>query len=339
MHANFAFLRVLQYPNAIMIWIIFILFIFLVVALDLGVFHRELRAPTIRDAVTWTLVWVGLAIFFNLFIYFLYQYDWTWAKVGTVHLTGAQAATHYFLAWVLEKSLSVDNIFVIAMIFAYFRVPLELQHRVLFWGILGAVILRGVMIGAGVVLINRFDWITYLFGAFLLYTAIRMLLLRHETVEPEENSMVKLARRWVPVTGEFHGKHFFARIDGRLVATPLFLALLMVESSDVMFAVDSVPAVFAVTRDPFIIFTSNMFAILGLRSLYFVLACYMERFRYLKQALVFILVYVGIKMLLVHHYPIPNLVSLAFIVGILAVGVLASLKGANKDPTPLRPPF
>lgn len=322
-----------------LIWGAFLLFILLMVTLDLGVFHRELKAPTIRDALTWTFVWISLALLFNVFVYFLYQYDWTWAEIGTAHLSGVEAASEFFLAWVLEKSLSVDNIFVIAMVFAYFRVPLELQHRVLFWGILGAVILRGIMIAAGVALITRLDWITYLFGAFLLYTAIKMLLLRHETVEPDENPLVRLARRWIPVTGKYHGKKFFIRIDGKRTATPLFLALLMVESSDVMFAVDSVPAVFAVTLDPFIIFTSNMFAILGLRSLYFVLACYMERFRYLKQALVFVLIYVGIKMLLANHYHIPNGVSLAFIVGILAVGVLASLKGASKDPTPLRPPF
>lgn len=320
------------------IWIVFLVFIAVMVALDLGVFHREIKAPTIRDALGWTTAWVSLAMVFMVAVYLLYENNYPWASLNTEQLTGMEAASQFLLGYMLEYSLSVDNIFVIAMVFTYFRVPLELQHRVLFWGILGAVILRGIMIALGVVLINRLDWITYVFGALLLYTAIRMLLLRHETVDPGENGLVKIARRWLPVTNEFHGQHFFIRVDGILTATPLFLALLMVESSDVMFAVDSVPAVFAVTRDPFIIFTSNMFAILGLRSLYFVLACYMERFRYLQHALVFVLVFVGIKMILTNHYHIPSFVSMSFIIGILLFGVLASIKGAVKDPTPLKPP-
>jgi len=321
------------------IWLAFLAFIFGMVALDLGVFHRQLRAPTVRDAVVWTLVWIGLALIFNGFVYLLYENNYAWASLPSEHLTGKQAASQFLLGYVLEKSLSVDNIFVIAMIFSYFRVPLELQHRVLFWGILGAVILRGLMIAVGVSLINHFDWVVYVFGALLFYTAIKMMLLRHETVEPEENTLVRLARRWLPFTDRYHGKHFFVRLENGVMATPLFLALLMVESSDVMFAVDSIPAVFAVTRDPFIVFTSNMFAILGLRSLYFVLAGYMERFRYLKHSLVFVLAYVGIKMMLSNHYHIPNGVSMAFIMGILLMGVLASLKGAGKDPTPLKSPL
>jgi len=321
------------------IWVAFLLFIFGMVALDLGVFHRQLKAPTVRDAVVWTLIWIALALIFNVSVYMLYENNFEWASLASERLTGQQAASQFLLGYVLEKSLSVDNIFVIAMIFSYFRVPLELQHRVLFWGILGAVILRGFMIAVGVSLINRFDWIVYVFGALLIYTAIKMMLLRHETVEPEENTLVRLARRWLPFTDRYHGKHFFVKLDERHVATPLFLALLMVESSDVMFAVDSIPAVFAVTRDPFIVFTSNMFAVLGLRSLYFVLAGYMERFRYLKHSLVFILAYVGIKMMLSNHYHIPIGVSMAFILGILLMGVVASLKGAGKDPTPLKSPL
>jgi tellurite resistance protein TerC len=195
------------------------------------------------------------------------------------------------------------------------------------------------MIALGVALINRFDWVTYLFGAFLLYSAARMLLLRHETVEPGQNPLVRMARRIVPVTDHFHGHHFVVRVDGKLMATPLLLALLLVESSDVMFAVDSIPAVFAVTREPFIIFTSNIFAILGLRSLYFVLASYMQKLRYLKSALVFVLAFVGVKMILSNHYHIPDMVSLAIIFGILLVGVLASVRGAGKDPVPLRSPL
>ena len=321
------------------VWIAFIVFVVTMVALDLGVFHRKDKVITIRSALAWSAFWIGLALLFNLLVFLLYENNYTWASLGTEHLTGRQAAAQYLMGYVLEKSLSLDNIFVIAMVFSYFRVPLAMQHRVLFWGILGAVVLRGVMIGLGVALINRFDWVTYVFGAFLLYSAVRMLMLRHENLEPGETPLVKLAQRWVPMTHEFHGPQFLVKVNGKLVATPLLLALLMVESSDVMFAVDSIPAVFAVTRDPFIIFTSNVFAILGLRSLYFVLATYMERFRYLKHSLVFVLAYVGVKMIISNHYHIPDIASMSMIIGILAVGVLASIKGGSKDPVPLRSPL
>ncbi len=324
---------------ALHIWVIFLFFIFLIIAFDLGVFHREIKAPSVRDALLWTSVWIGLSLAFNVVVYMLYENNYSWAGLATERLTGAEAASQFLLGYVLEYSLSVDNIFVIAMVFTYFRVPLELQHRVLFWGILGAVILRGVMIGFGVALINSFDWMIYAFGALLIYTAVRMLLLRQETVEPGGNTLIRIAHRWLPFTEHFHGRHFFVRIDGQRVATPLFLALLMVESSDVMFAVDSIPAVFAVTRDPFIVFTSNIFAILGLRSLYFVLAGYMARFRYLKHSLVFVLAYVGGKMMLSNHYHIPAGVSLGIIIGILLVGVIASITGSGKDPVPLKSPM
>jgi tellurite resistance protein TerC len=321
------------------VWIAFLVFIVTMVALDLGVFHRKDKVITIRSALAWSAFWIALALLFNILVYLLYENNYTWASLATEHLTGRQAAAQYLMGYVLEKSLSLDNIFVIAMVFSYFRVPLALQHRVLFWGILGAVVLRGVMIGLGVALINRFDWVTYVFGAFLLYSAVRMLLLRHENLEPGDNPLVRLAKRWVPMTHEFHGHKFLVKVDGKLVATPLLLALLLVESSDIMFAVDSIPAVFAVTRDPFIIFTSNVFAILGLRSLYFVLATYMEKFRYLKHSLVFVLAYVGVKMMLSNHYHIPDGASMGIIVGILLVGVLASIRGADKDPVPLRSPL
>jgi len=321
------------------VWIAFLVFIVTMVALDLGVFHRKDKVITIRSALAWSAFWIALALLFNILVYLLYENNYTWASLATEHLTGRQAAAQYLMGYVLEKSLSLDNIFVIAMVFSYFRVPLALQHRVLFWGILGAVVLRGVMIGLGVALINRFDWVTYVFGAFLLYSAVRMLLLRHENLEPGDNPLVRLAKRWVPMTHEFHGHKFLVKVDGKLVATPLLLALLLVESSDLMFAVDSIPAVFAVTRDPFIIFTSNVFAILGLRSLYFVLATYMEKFRYLKHSLVFVLAYVGVKMMLSNHYHIPDGASMGIIVGILLVGVLASIRGADKDPVPLRSPL
>ncbi len=321
------------------IWVAFLVFVISMVAIDLGFFHRKDRVPTVRGALGWTLFWVALALLFNVVVFVLYENNFSWASVPTEHLTGREAASQFFVAYVLEKSLSVDNIFVIAMIFAYFRVPIELQHRVLFWGILGAVVLRGIMIALGIVLINRFDWITYVFGALLIYTAVKMLLIRHDTVEPGRNPLVILARRWVPVANDYHGNHFLVRIDGRRFATPLLLALLLVESSDIMFAVDSIPAVFAVTRDPFLVYTSNIFAILGLRALYFVLAGYMHKFRYLKNALVYVLAFVGVKMFLSNHYHFPAEVSLGVILGILAVGVLASLKGAAKDPAPLKSPL
>ena len=321
------------------IWIAFLVFVVTMVALDLGVFHRKDTIITIRSALAWSAFWISLALVFNLLVFLLYENNYGWASLPTEHLAGRQAAAQFLMGYLLEKSLSLDNIFVIAMVFSYFRVPLAMQHRVLFWGILGAVELRGVMIALGVALINRFEWVTYLFGAFLFYSAIRMLMLRHENLEPGENPLVKLARRWLPVTDQYHGHQFLVKVDGKLMATPLLLALLLVESSDVMFAVDSIPAVFAVTRDPFIIFTSNVFAILGLRSLYFVLATYMEKFRYLKHSLVFILAYVGVKMVISNHYHIPDGASMAIIVGILLVGIVASICGGDKDPVPLRSPL
>lgn len=321
------------------IWIAFLVFVATMVALDLGVFHRKGTVITIRSALGWSAVWIALALIFNVVIFLLYENNYEWASLATEHLSGRQASAQFLVGYILEKSLSLDNIFVIAMVFSYFRVPLALQHRVLFWGILGAVVLRGVMIALGVALINRFEWVTYLLGAFLIYSAVRMLILRHENIEPGNNPLVRLARRWLPMTDQFHGHQFLVRVDGKLLATPLLLALLLVETSDVMFAVDSIPAVFAVTRDPFIIFTSNVFAILGLRSLYFVLATYMEKFRYLKHSLVFVLAFVGIKMILSNHYDIPDGASMGIIVGILMVGVLASIQGAKKDPVPLRSPL
>jgi tellurite resistance protein TerC len=237
------------------IWIAFILLIIGLVALDLGVFHRKDRVVTLRSALGWSSLWISMAMLFMVFVYFLYESNYPWSSLPTEHMDGRAAVTQFLTGYVLEYSLSLDNVFVIAMILAYFRVPAVLQHRVLFWGILGAVVLRGVMIALGVALINRFEWVTYIFGLFLLYSAARMLMLRHETVDPAENPLVKLAQRLIPVTNDFHGHHFVVRVDGKLMATPLLLALLLVESSDVMFAVDSIPAIFAVTRDPFIIFT------------------------------------------------------------------------------------
>lgn len=326
--------------TTILIWGGFLLFIGLLVALDLGVFHRKSEEIKIAEALSWTLIWVCVALIFNLFIYLLYGQNWLgWADIATEHLSGGKAALQFFTGYLVEKSLSIDNIFVIAMIFSYLKVPLTEQHRVLFWGILGAVVLRGVMILGGVSLINRYDWLIYLFGVLLILSAIKMMVVRHDTINPDKNLFIRLVKKTFPVSDQFSGSQFFILDQGRRVATPLFLALILVESSDIMFAIDSIPAIMAITRDPFLIFTSNVFAILGLRSLYFALAGMMERFRYLKMSLVFLLAFIGVKMLLSHHHPIPNLVSLAIIAGILAVGIGASLLAAHRDPAALVSPL
>ncbi len=322
----------------VLVWLGFLALIGVVIALDLGVFHREPRTPTLREALGWTGVWVALALAFNVGVFYLYELNPQGWDMDTDQLTGRQAALQYLTGYLVEKSLSVDNIFVIAMIFAYFQVPAAYQHRVLFWGILGAVVLRGIMIVGGLALIERFEWLTYLLGALLIYSAAKMMLIRHDNVDVAGSPVIGLVQRYLPVTPDFHGDRFFVPVNGVRHATPLFVALVLVEFSDVMFAVDSIPAIFAVTRDPFIVFTSNIFALLGLRSLYFVLAGLMGRFRYLKTSLVFLLGYIGVKMLLVHHHPIPTHVSLAIIAGILSVGILASLQ-AHHDTAPLRSPL
>lgn len=321
------------------IWILFLLFIVGLLLLDLGVFHKKSHEIKVPEALAWTTVWVAIALAFNVFIYFLYENNWGWVDISVQHLSGAQATVQFFTGYLVEKSLSVDNIFVIAMIFSYFQVPLSEQHRVLFWGIFGALILRGIMIYAGIALIERFDWLMYVFGLLLLASATKMLIIRHDSIHPDRNIAVRMARKIYPFTSDFEGSRFFTIRNGQRVATPLLLTLILVETSDIMFAIDSIPAILAVTRDPFLVFTSNVFAILGLRSLYFALAGMMARFRYLKMSLVFLLAYIGVKMLLAHYYPIPNLVSLAIIGGILAVGVAASILGGGRDTAALLSPI
>lgn len=320
----------------IWIWIGFLALVVVMLALDIGVFHRKAHVISTSEALAWTALWVVLALAFNAGVYFIYEQNWL--GIGA-KLSGTQAALQFFTGYLIEKSLSLDNIFVIALIFAYFRVPLMYQHRVLFWGVLGAVVMRGVMIAAGAVLIARFDWIVYVFGALLIVTAARLLVARHDNLKPNKNLAVRLARRFYPVTPDYEGQRFFTQLNGQRAVTPLFLALLMVETTDVLFSIDSIPAIFAITRDPFLVFTSNIFAILGLRSLYFALAAVMEKFRFLKKSLVFVLAFVGVKMILSHHHPIPTGVSLAVIVGILSVGLLASIIGAGSDTAPLISPL
>ncbi len=346
----------------IWIWLGFILFILLMLALDLGVFHREAHVITLKEALGWSAFWIALGLTFSGFVYLGYEHHWLGlgatadAVDGSIN-DGAAATTKYLTGYIVEKSLSVDNIFVIAMIFASFAVPAMYQHRVLFWGILGALVMRGGMIAAGAALIARFHWILYIFGVLLIATAVKMLLIREHS-DPSKNGLVRLTRRLFPVTDRFHGQNFFVRagseashaapvrghaveVDpavsrlersrpGALMITPMFLALLLVEFTDLIFAVDSIPAIFAITADPFLVFSSNVFAILGLRSLYFALAGMIAVFKYLKVTLAAVLALVGVKMLTAEWLkaaigPNFNLYLLLIVLLILAVGVVASV--------------
>ena len=302
--------------TSIWLWVGFNLFILAMLALDLGVFHRKSHEISVKEATIWSAVWVALAMIFN---------------AGIFYFRGTEPGIQFFTGYLIEKSLSVDNIFVIALIFSYFAVPKLYQHRVLFWGILGALVMRAVFIVAGAALLARFHWIIYIFGAFLVFTGIRMAMHRNEEIHPEHNPVLKLVRRLVPVTNDYHGGHFFARHAGKLMATPLFMVLVLVETTDLVFAVDSIPAIFAVTEDPFLVYTSNIFAILGLRSLYFVLAGVMDKFVYLKIGLSAILVFVGGKMLLTEVYKIPATVSLLVVLSMLAVTIAASVRKNRRD--------
>jgi len=302
---------VLSMQVSLSYWIGFHILIFLMLALDLGVFNKKAHKILMKEAVIWTSVWIALALLFNLFI--LLKWDDT-------------KALEFLTGYVIEKSLSVDNIFVFILIFSYFNVKDEYQHRILFWGIVGALVMRAVFIFTGVALIHRFEWIIIVFGVFLIYTGIRMALHKHVRVDPANNPLVKLVRKYFPVTGDDGGGSFFVRINHRIYATPMFLVLLVIESSDLIFAVDSIPAILAITQDTFIVYTSNIFAILGLRALYFVVAGMMNRFRYLKVGLSLILTYVGLKMLASFFgFHIPVFLSLLIIVFILTVFIAASL--------------
>ena len=297
--------------DTVWMWVGFNAFVLAMLALDLGVFHRKAHVVEIRESIGWTAAWVALALVFN---------------AGIWHFAGAEKALEFFTGYVIEKSLSIDNIFVIAMLFSYFAVPPIYQHKVLFWGILGALTMRAAMIALGAALIAKYSWIVYVFGAFLVFTGVKMITKREEAIHPERNPVVRWFRRLVPVTSDYRQDHFFVVERGIRHATPLFVVLLLVEFTDLIFAVDSIPAIFAVTTDPFIVYTSNAFAILGLRSLYFALAGVMDRFHYLKIGLGVVLAFVGVKMLLAHSpYKIDTMVSLGVVVGILAVSVVASL--------------
>lgn len=342
------------------IWGLFILFVIGMLALDLGVFHRKAHAIGVKEALSWSVIWIALGLAFAVFVYFAYAETWFGLGRSVDPVDGRindgwTAAIKYLTGYIVEKSLSMDNIFVIAVIFSYFAVPPIYQHRVLFWGILGALVLRGVMIALGAKLIAEFHWILYIFGAFLILTAVKMLMLNTHHAEPGHNPLVRLARRLFPITEQFHGEHFLVRAGsaqsheaavpgtvaipdrvvestqpGALMLTPLALALLTVETTDVVFAVDSIPAIFAITADPFLVFTSNVFAILGLRSLYFALAALVDKFRYLKVSLAIVLAMVGAKMLAAKWLkenvgPYFNLWLLALVFAILIAGVVVSI--------------
>ena len=301
----------------IFLWVGFNVFVLGMLALDLGVFHRKAHTISIREASIWSVVWVCLAMIFNVGIY----YAW-----------GSEKALEFLTGYVIEKSLSVDNLFVFLMIFQYFNTPSQYQHRVLFWGILGALILRAIFIATGSALLSNFHWMIYVFGGFLVVTGIKMYLQGDEKIQPDKNPVVRLFERVVPVIRKYDGQKFFIRREGKSYATLLMLVLIVVETTDVIFAVDSIPAIFAITDDPFIIYTSNVFAVLGLRALYFMLAGVMEMFVYLKVGLSVVLCFVGIKMMFIDIYKIPIGVSLAVIGGVLLLSIVASWLIKPKNP-------
>ena len=298
-------------------WIGFNVFVIVMLALDLGVFNRRAHTVTFREALGWSAMWVALASAFAVIVYFWH---------------GRAASLEFTTGYLIELSLSIDNLFVFLVIFRYFRVPSELQHRVLFWGILGALITRGAFILAGVSLIQRFHWLTYIFGALLVYSGIKLMRQGDEEIDPEKNPLLRLFRRWMPVTDDYEGDSFWVRRPG-LYATPLVVVLLVVETTDIVFAVDSIPAVLAITLNAFIVYTSNVFAILGLRSMYFAVAGMMDLFEYLHYGLSVVLILIGAKMLASHYVTVPTALALGTVAGVIAISVVASLLWPGKKTT------
>jgi tellurite resistance protein TerC len=305
---------VVPMADSIWLWVAFNAAVLAMLALDLGVFHRKAHAVSLREAAGWSAVWVTLALCFN---------------AGIWYFAGPQPALEFLTGYLVEKSLAVDNIFVIALIFSYFAVPAVYQHRILFWGILGALVMRGAFIAAGAYVLHQWHWVIYVFGGILLVTGVKMALRKDEAIDPEHNPVVRLARRWLPLTSRYDGQKFWTVENGRRVATPLFLVLLLVEFTDLVFAIDSIPAIFAITSDPFLVYTSNVMAILGLRSMYFLLAGVVHKFVYLKFGLSLVLVFVGAKMMLIDVFKVPTAVSLAVIATVIGGSIALSL---------LRPP-
>lgn len=303
--------------HSLTLWVLFNLFIIVMLLVDLLVFNRKPHEITIRESLTWTGIWIALAILFGIGIY---------------HFMDPASSIDYFTGYLIEKSLSVDNIFVFLLIFTYFGVPSMYQHKVLFWGILGALIFRLIFIFLGIALLEQFHWIIYVFGAFLIFTGVKLGLEKDKKIEPEKNPLLKLVRRFIPITREFKGEHFFVKMRGRYVATPMFVVLIVIETTDVVFALDSIPAIMAITRDPFIIYSANAFAILGLRALYFALSGVMRLFHYLHYGLAFILVYVGVKMMLEPFFEIDTMISLFVILGTIIISTLLSIFFPKEDP-------
>ena len=309
-------------PSQILPWVSFSIFVIVMLALDLGVFHRNAHEVKFKESLIWSGVWISLALLFNVIIYF-----WHGPKTALEFLTG----------YLIEESLSVDNLFVFLMLFSYFSVPPLYQHRVLFWGIVGALIMRAIFIAAGITLIHKFYWLMYILGAFLIITGIRMASRKDKEIHPERNPVLKLLKRFVPVTHHYENGRFFIKKGAQHFATPLFVVLIVVETTDIIFALDSVPAILAITTDPFIVYTSNVFAILGLRSLYFALAGMMRLFHYLNYGLSVILAFVGMKMLISGIYKIPIGIALAVVASVLIISVLASITFPRKTSPELPP--
>jgi tellurite resistance protein TerC len=308
--------------DSIWLWVGFNAAVLVILALDLGVFHRKAHAVSLREAAGWSAVWMTLAMAFN---------------AGIWYFAGRQPALEFLTGYLVEKSLAVDNIFVIALIFSYFAVPAMYQHRILFWGILGALVMRGGFIAAGAYVLHQWHWVIYVFGGILLVTGIKMALRKDESIDPEHNPVVRLARRWLPLTQRYDGQKFWTVENGKRVATPLFLVLLLVEFTDLVFAIDSIPAIFAITSDPFIVYTSNVMAILGLRAMYFLLAGVVHKFVYLKFGLSLVLVFVGAKMMLIDVFKVPTAVSLAVIASVIGGSIALSLLRPPRDGVPSPP--
>lgn len=302
--------------HSLTLWILFNAFILAMLIVDLVVFHRKEEEESIRKALIWTGIWIVLAVIFGGGIYYF---------------MGADTALDYYTGYLIEKSLSVDNIFVFILVFSYFQVPPEYQHKVLFWGIFGALVMRFIFIFTGVALLERFEWIIYVFGAFLVFTGIKLALEKDKEVHPERNPVLKLVRKFIPILNTYHGSNFFVKKMGRWVATPMFVVLIVIETTDLIFAIDSIPAILAITTDEFIVYSSNAFAILGLRALYFALAGVMRLFHYLHYGLSLILVFVGIKMLIADFFHIPTPYALGFVVLTLAASIVTSLMFPKKE--------
>lgn len=315
------------------LWVGFNLFVLALLALDLGVFHRQAHEVSLKEAAIWSVVWISLALTFNGLLYLFWE-----RLLPNSGYSASEAGLAFLTGYLIEKALSVDNIFVFVLLFSYFAVPAKYQHRVLFWGIIGALLMRGTMIIAGAALIERFHWILWFFGTFLVFTGIKLATAKEEAVDPEQNPIVRIARRWLPISKHYDGQRFLTVQNGVRMATPLLLVLIVVETTDLMFAFDSIPAIFAVTEHAFLVYTSNVFAILGLRALYFVLAGVMHQFHYLKLGLAVVLAFVGIKMLLPDtsqflfgvSYHIPTLVSLGVVASVLTLAIGASLLRARR---------